>query len=221
MTTPAYENGVILARARDTGKLHRLALLDWTRFGSSPNYTRSTGSDQINTTLVPGAYDIVYQRGYQTSGDYVSQRQLTPTLDPVVNGYRVITENVIVAGASQTLNVNITFSVVTGTITQNGAALPMTTPAYENGVVWARARDTGKLHRLALLNWTSGGSSPNYTRGMTADRINTSLVPGPYDILYQRAYQTSGDYVSQQQLSPVADPVVNGYRVIQACVLVP
>ena len=54
-----------------------------------------------------------------------------------------------------------------GTITQNGGLLPITTPAYENGVLWARARDTGALHRLKLVNWRTGGGS--YPETGTAD----------------------------------------------------
>ena len=47
-------------------------------------------------------------------------------------------------------------------------------------------------------------------------------MPGSYDLLYQRAYQSSGQYVSEQLhlTTGVSDPVVNGYRVLQACVLV-
>src|SRR5436853_332756 len=92
--------------------------------------------------------------------------------------------------------------------------MPLTTDTYENGVVWPRARDTGKLHRLTLLNWTSGGSYPTYSRSAGSDRIHAPHVPGVHACLRQRAYQSSGDYVSSQTLLPTADPVVNGYRVL-------
>ncbi len=220
LTTPNYENGVIWARATDTGKLHRLRLIDWTSNGSYPNYTRSAASNTINTTLLPGTYDILYQRAYQSSGDYVEERVLSPSLDPVVNGYRVLQPGVVVSGAAQTLNVDVGVTAITGTITMNGALLPMTTPNYENGVVWARATDTGKLHRLRLIDWTSNGSYPSYTRSAASNTISTTLVPGTYDILYQRAYQSSGSYVEERVLTPSADPVVNGYRVLQTGVLV-
>jgi hypothetical protein len=84
----------------------------------------------------------------------------------------------------------------------------------------ARARDTSKRHRLALIDWTRSGSYPNYTRTATSDRFTSMLVPGAYDLLYQRAYQHPAAYVSEQALSPTPDPVVNGYRVLQSCVLV-
>ena len=96
----------------------------------------------------------------------------------------------------------------------------MTTPDYENGVIWARAVDTGRLHRLALIDWARG-SYPNYTRSANSDRYQTLLVPGVYDILYQRAYQSSADYVSERERTPSADPVVNGYRVLQSSVVIP
>ena len=220
LATNTYENGVIWARARDTQKLHRIALIDWTRNGSYPTYTRSAGSDRINTMLIPGAYDILYQRAYQTSAAYVSERANSPSADPVVNGYRVLVENVVVTGSTQTLDVDIGATVVTGTITQNGATLPLATNTYENGVIWARAVDTGKLHRIALIDWTRNGSYPTYTRSAGSDRVNTMLVPGAYDILYQRAYQTSADYVSERALSPSPDAVVNGYRVLRTNVTV-
>jgi exosome complex RNA-binding protein Csl4 len=220
LTTDNYENGVIWARASDTGKLHRLRLIDWTNSGSYPTYTRSAGSDTINTTLMPGTYDLLYQRAYQTSADYVEERTLSPSADPVVNGFRVLRTGVAVSGAAQTINVDIPFTTITGTITQNGAALPLTTDNYENGVIWARATDTGKLHRLRLIDWTNSGSYPSYTRSAGSDTLNTTLMPGTYDLLYQRAYQSSGDYVEEQTLSPSADPVVNGFRVLRAGVVV-
>src|SRR5262249_24902275 len=115
---------------------------------------------------------------------------MLPTPDPVVNGYSVLQENVTVAGAAQRVDVDIGVTTVTGTVTQNGAQLPLTTDNYENGVIWARARDTGKLHRLLFIDWTHGGQYPDYMRSAGADHINTTLIPGAYDILYQRAYQT-------------------------------
>jgi hypothetical protein len=143
-----------------------------------------------------------------------------PTADPVVNGYRVLAENVTITGAAQVLNVDVGATVVTGLVTQSGATMPLVTDAYENGVVWARARDTGKLHRIAVLDWTRNGSYPNYTRSAGSDAVNTMLVPGAYDLLWQRAYQSSGDYVSEQMRAPTVDPVVNGYRVLATCVSV-
>ncbi len=219
LVSDAYENGVVWARAHDTGKLHRLALLDWTRNGSYPSYTRTATSDEINTALVPGVYDVLWQRAYQTSGDYVSERALSPTADPVVNGYRVLVEDVAIGGSAQVVNVDVTSVPVSGVITLNGATLPLVSDAYENGVLWLRARDTAKLHRLALVDWTRNGSYPSYTRTATSDHFASTLVPGAYDLLWQRAWQSSGDYVSEQTIAPTADPVVNGYRVLQACVL--
>jgi hypothetical protein len=220
LVSDAYENGVVWARARDTGKLHRLALLDWTRNGSYPSYTRTTTSDKINTLLVPGAYDLLWQRAWQSSGDYVSERALSPTADPVVNGHRVLRENVAIGAGAQALDVDVTSVAVSGVITMNAATLPLVSDAYENGVLWLRARDTAKLHRLALIDWTRNGSYPSYTRTATSDHFASTLVPGAYDLLWQRAWQSSGDFVSEQTLTPTVDPVVNGYRVLQTCVLV-
>ena len=96
-----------------------------------------------------------------------------------------------------------------GTITQNGGLLPITTPAYENGVLWARARDTGALHRLKLVNWRTGagGSYPTYMRSADADQYTTLLIPGTYDLLWERAYGDASPepYVDAQARSPYAD----------------
>ena len=227
VTTPAYQNGVLWARAQDTGALHRLKIVNWrTGGGSYPNYQRSADADQFATLLIPGVYDVLWQRAYGDAAPepYVDAQTRTPSVDPVVNGFRVIERDVIVPAGGRTLDVDVGATVVSGTITQNGATLPMTTPDYQNGSLWARARDTGALHRLKLVNWRTGtgGSYPNYMRSADADQYATLLIPGTYDLLWERAYGDASPepYVDAQARSPYADPVVNGFRVVQTGVTI-
>ncbi len=101
-----------------------------------------------------------------------------------------------------------------------GAISPMTTDSYENGVVWARARHGEAAPAPAdRLDQRRKLSELHARRGVRHD--HDDLIPGAYDLYYQRAYQSSAQYVSEQQRTPYVDPVVNGYRRIAECVLVP
>jgi hypothetical protein len=72
----------LFLRARDTQALHRIASI---RYGGAAPYTRPAGSERYATTLLPGAYDLVYGRG--RSGNEVAGRFNN---DPVVTGFRVL-----------------------------------------------------------------------------------------------------------------------------------
>ncbi len=199
--------------AQDTGARQRIAYVRW-RYVSGGTYRLTADSSSFTTTVLPGTYDLVYERGYDTSTTYVNT---LATGDTFVNGRRVLRTGVVINAGANTLNVDIPSSMLTGSITYNGAALPaMNVSDLPDASLTLVARDTGARQRIAYVRWryVSGG-----TYRLTADSgtYTTRLLPGTYDLVYERGYDTSTTYVNTLA---TGDTFVNGRRVLRAGVVI-
>jgi hypothetical protein len=186
-STYAYDGELYLV-AQDTRLRHRVATIDYS-YDTGSTYRLVAGTDRLSATLVPGVYDLVFQRARNTGStyDYVSR---TNALDPLPTATRVVQSGVVVPAGDFTLDVDIPLSRVTGMITVAGGALPPTvTSAYAyDAELYLVARDTGLRHRVACWQApiASGRrSSPGLTISSTSARATparlttTSVVPTP------------------------------------------
>jgi hypothetical protein len=91
---------------------------------------------------------------------------------------------------------------------------------YGTTVLYAVARDTGVPHIIGYLHYidsTTGGYVLTSGDGM----LDANLVPGTYDILYDRDENTSSTgwrYVSRDSST---EPFPAGWRILRSCVAVP
>ncbi|MFO0630810.1 MAG: hypothetical protein U0325_35000 [Polyangiales bacterium] len=196
-------------RAQDTQALHQIAAI---RYGNTSPYSRAAGSDAYATTVLPGTYDLVYRRG-ESGGDVAARFNN----DPVINGYRVLRTVTITAGA-QTLDIDVPVTTLTGRLTQGGSTWPMTSTnsgaaASAAAGFYLRAQDTRALHQIASIRY--GNTSP-YSRAAGSDAYATIVLPGTYDLVYQRG-EGSGEVSARFN----GDPVINGYRVLRTVTITP
>jgi hypothetical protein len=185
------------ARSHDTGKLHWFATLQYDSAG-----LLVAGTDSYSTVLPVGTYDVLYQRGYNSSEDYVFQN---PANEPFSYGYQTLQKNVVIGLGSQVLDLNVGVGSVSGVIELNDALPPKSKSSNDVGF-YARSHDTGKLHWFATLQYDTSG---NLVAG--TDSYSTVLPIGTYDVLYQRAYNSSGGYVYE---NPVGEPFSYGYQML-------
>jgi hypothetical protein len=217
-STYAYDSELYLV-AHDTGARHRIATIDYS-YETGSTYRLVAGTDRIAATLVPGTYDLVYERARNTGAtyDYVSR---TNAADPYPTASRVVRAGIVVPAGDSTLDVSIPVARLTGPITLDGATPPATltsTYAYDSEV-YLVAPDTALRHRIATIDYSyETGSTYRLVTG--SDRISATLVPGTYDVLFERARNTGAtyDYVSRTNAS---DPYPTASRNLRACVVVP
>jgi hypothetical protein len=189
-------------RARDTGVLHQLRHL-WYTTGGGP---WPTAGDHA-TSVVAGAYDVVYRRGWNSSGQTIGENA---TLDKLPNGYRVLQENLVLNQGSNSLVIDLTQSNLEGVVTLNGQPLPAGPgPSSDTAFIYLRSRDTEVLHGLRHFWYTTGGG-PWPTDGVHAK----SVPPGIYDVIYRRGWNSSDNTVSENLAN---DKLPNGFRVLQRC----
>src|SRR6185503_14026139 len=126
-------------RSQDTGALHSLAYFYYSNNLYGPYFT---------SRLVPGTYDVLYRRNWDSTYDTVSN---TSANDAVPNGYRVLVTDVVVQLGMNNLAVDIPVIDTMGTVTLGGQPLPATNPGSSQTTLYLRARDTGALHSLAYF----------------------------------------------------------------------
>jgi hypothetical protein len=190
---------VFYAKSKTTGKEHILGSL---------LYIGGTPSAVAYATVLPvGTYDILYQRGYNSSAGYVFQNAADETFS---NGYQVIQKNVVIVPGTQPLQLNVSQGQISGAMTLNGA-FPPQSPSSADPMFFAVSHDSGKLHLVATLNYDGSG---NVTGG---NGYSTVLPVGTYDIVYQRGWSSASGYVSE---NVVGDPFPNGYQTIQKNVVI-
>src|SRR5207245_393273 len=107
--------------AKDTGIRHYIGGFRY-NYQSPGNYVLA--SNTYSARLLPGNYDLVYSRNCSpTTGCF---NNVDASLGPMVNGYRVLTANLTISGANQTLNIDVPVSNLMGDMTLNGGPLPPT-----------------------------------------------------------------------------------------------
>ena len=106
----------------------------------------------IDLPIVPGAYDVVYMRGATVSEAWLFQHYPT---DHYAYGHRVLRENVVIGPGTTTLDIDIAPARVTGEVLYGGTTTFPGTPYYEEIDLYLRARDTGVLHFLEDVDFSS------------------------------------------------------------------
>jgi 6,7-dimethyl-8-ribityllumazine synthase len=225
MPTDGYGVASVWAVATDTGARHLLAQLRYTSYQSN-GYARGTTDDAIDVRLVPGTYDILFDRDVTTANDASGERWTSSTLSttPIPSAWRTIRTGVVIPAGASTLNVDVPSSSVTGSITLDGAVPPimMPTDGYGIATIWAVATDTHARHMLGQLRYTSYQSN-GYARGTTDDHIDVRIVPGTYDILFDRDVTTSSTGSADRWVSSTLGetPIPSGWRLLRSGVVVP
>jgi len=201
--------------SRSTGQRHYLA---------RPSYTGSTstltaGTDAVSAVLVPGTYDLVYDRGHDDgSADYWSSvsRQSIPSELP--NGYVVLRQGVVIAAGAQTLAVDVPRAALSHPITLEGARLPpRLATSYASGFdLFLVSRSTGERHYVGRPSYT--GSTSALTTG--TDVVSAVVVPGTYDLVYDRGHDDgSGSYWPSVSRQSLPSELPNGYVLLRSCLV--
>ncbi|MBX3250368.1 MAG: hypothetical protein KF901_24550, partial [Myxococcales bacterium] len=221
-----YGTATVWAVSRETGVRHRLAELRHTNYQSSTGgYRLVVGDASYQTLLVPGVYDLLYERQASVnsngSGDRWVGRVTPGALMP--SGWRVLREGVVIGAGASTLNVDIASAQVSGALTLDGAAIPSEVPSngYGTATVWAVSRETGVRHRLAELRHTNYQSSTGGYRLVVGDAsYQTLLVPGVYDLLYERQTSVNSNGSGDRWVGRVTPGALmpSGWRVLRQCV---
>ena len=109
---------------------------------------------------------------------------------------------------------------MTGTITLDGATPPSTVPtnAYGAAAVWAVSQDTGVRHLVGVLRYTSSVTGGGYRRDANDHLIDLRLVPGTYDLLFDRDTSTSSSGSGDRWAGETASssPLPSGWRRIRS-----
>jgi hypothetical protein len=95
-----------------------------------------------------------------------------------------------------------------------GEPLPAVNGNYDGASFYLIARDTGAWHRLADYSY-SYVSSGVYT--LRSDTYESLMIPGEYDLLFRRNYDSSYNTVSATGINSTQ---LNGLRILEACIVV-
>ena len=147
---------------------------------ASTNYDpfgTTTSAGTYSTPIIPGTYDLYYK--VVTVGPGVPSNALVK-----------LGSGVVIAGTTQTLNIDIPATTVTGTITVNGAQVDS-------------SMGTGGLH---LRN--AEGDDALVGTTATAGAYSQLVVAGTYDLYYEVV--TSGAGVLSNQLAKLRTGIVVG-----------
>ena len=220
-----YGAASVWAVARDTGTRHLVGVLRYTTTVAG-GYRRDANDDVIDLRLVPGSYDLLFDRDTTTSSSGSGEKWVgeTASSSPIPSGWRLIRSNVVIPAGASTLDVDIPTAQVTGRITLDGATAPTTVPSngYGAASVWAIARDTGIRHLVGVLRYTTTVTG-GYRRDANDDVIDLRLVPGTYDLLFDRDRTTSSSGSGEQWVGETASssPIPSGWRLIRSNVVIP
>src|SRR5207248_1405524 len=123
--------------AKDTGAEHYIDTIQF-QYDTGGVYKLYSGSTYA-TRLLPGVYDLWYERLYDSTYNFVSATYPT---DNYSNGRRVLVSGVVIGPGANTLDVDLPSASLTGTVTLGGAALPATSTGGSNIGLYLVARDT-------------------------------------------------------------------------------
>ena len=205
-------DGYIWAVAHDTRVRHRIGRIDY-HLNTSDLVTAA-----IDATLLPGTYDLLYERHEDLdstgAGDRFVYRVDAGTTLPA--GWRILRTDVVIPTGSSTLNVDIPRANLTGAITLDGAAPPMSAidSRDRDGYIWAISRDTRVRHRIGRVDYHLNTSE------LVTAAIDATLLPGTYDLLYERHEDLdpngAGDRFVYQVDAGTTLPA--GWRILAQCV---
>jgi len=208
-TNNDYDGADIYLVSKDTGAAHHIGGYSY-QYQSAGVYVLSPNT--YGGKVLAGKYDVLYRRGWGSSSNTVSR---TLVAEKHVDGYRILATNVTIDAGTNTLNVDIPVSIVGGTITLGGSALPATNNDYDGADIYLVAKDTNAGHHI-------GGYSYQYqSAGVYVLSPNTyggKVITGTYDVLYRRGWGSSSNTVSR---TLVTEKHVDGYRLLDRCMTTP
>ena len=175
------------AVAKDTGVRHGLSYFQY-------DYSNHNLEGPYNTDrLIPGTYDILFDR-------YASSRSSASSVVPY--GQRVLIKDLVISGPSQTVNIDIPSTLINVTFNIDGQPLPATSNDSSTVTFWAVPRDTGVKHGFSYFQYDYSNHN------LEGPYTTFSLIPGTYDILYDR-------YASSR--SSASSVVPYGQRYLGVC----
>src|SRR5690606_25174308 len=98
-------------------------------------YRRDANDDVIDLRLVPGTYDLLFDRDRTTSSSGSGEQWVgeTASSSPIPSGWRLIRSNVVIPAGASSLTVDVPTTTWLGNITVDGAAAPTTVPSNAYG----------------------------------------------------------------------------------------
>ncbi|MBI2393664.1 MAG: hypothetical protein HYV09_29065 [Deltaproteobacteria bacterium] len=197
-----------------TGSRQRIGGPKYSYSGSG--YVLVSGTNAYSTLVMPGTYDVLYRRGwnYAASGNWV---YTTTAGDTLADGDRILQRDVVVSGASQTLDVDFGLSTITGNFTLSGGAIPTTSKGGDVDIYLVN-KDTRSRQRIGGPRYSYSGSGYVLVSGSAS--CATLVMPGTYDVLYRRGWNGAdgGNWV---YTTTAGDTLADGDRILQRDVVVP
>ena len=207
---------------RETEQRHQIAHPRYS-YMSPGVYELVAASDTVDAIVVPGTYDLVYDRGHDDGDENAWPRVYrADTGGSLPNGYVVLRSGIVIGAGAQTLNVDVPDAHVTGPVTASGVALPATLPSSYSGAIelFLQDRATGQRHQIAHPRYSY--MSPGvYELVAASDVVDAVVVPGTYDLVYDRGHD-DGDENAWPRVyrTDTGGVLPNGYAVLRSCVLV-
>ncbi len=204
---------------RETRMRHRIADPHYSYVSSTVGY--ELREPDVDATIPPGTYDLIYERGYWNGSDsnlpWVSR---TDTTDVYPNGYVVLRHDVTVPSGASTLHVDVPLARLSSPITVEGRPLLDDGTAHGGFQLYLYDRETRQRHRVADPHYSYVSSTVGYE--LREPNVDATIPPGTYDLIYERGYWNGSDsnlpWVSR---TDTADVYPNGYTRVRSCVLVP
>jgi len=198
---------------KDTGSRQRIGGPRYSYATSS--YVLVAGTDSYSTLVMPGTYDVIYRRGwnYAAGGNWI---YTTTAGDTLADGDRILQRDVVIGGASQSLNVDFGLATISGNITLSGGAIPGTSKGGDVDLYLVN-KDTGSRQRIGGPRYSYATSS--YVLVAGTDSYSTLVMPGTYDLLYRRGWNQAdgGNWV---YTTTAGDTLADGDRILQRDIVV-
>jgi hypothetical protein len=217
-TSTVYASALeLLLRSKDDGSVTVVSSINYT--GASSPYPRPIGSDvYAGMKVLPGTYEVLYQRTYSDPPSTGPQVFSAVATDAIPFGRQVLKEVTVTPGPFA-LDIDVPVATLGGTVTMAGLALPGTSTVYGSALqFFLRSSEDGALTQLWTISY-SGASTP-YPRPTGSETYaGVKVVPGTYDLLYQRAYSSTPALGPQVFSAVSTDAIPLGRQVLKQVVV--
>ncbi len=183
---------------------------------SSGTYVLVSGTSAYSTLVMPGTYDVLYRRGWNAA-DGGAWVYTTTAGDTLADGDQILLRDVVVSGASKTLDVDFGRTVVGGAFTLAGGAIPTTSKGGDVDVYFVN-KVTGSRQRIGGPRYSY--SSGTYVLVSGTDAYSSIVMPGTYDVLFRRGwnYAAGGSWV---YTTTAGDTLPDADQILRACIVIP
>ena len=192
------------------------------RWSSSPfPYPLQAGTAAYDAKVVPGTYDLLYRRGFNTTtSSGTTYVYATDDRDTVAYGEHLLRTGIVIAPGAQALPIDFSMAQIGGPITQNLFPVPRTSRSSTSLDFYVIDRSTGALQYIGGPRWSS--SPFPYPLQSTTDQYDAKLVPGTYDLLYRRGFNTTtSSGTTYVYATDDADSVAYAEQRIGMCLTIP